>query len=152
MAEEPVDESKLIMSSRDIRAEIREAIWERLHPRLTAFGERARANYPSILVQVGQSHNDAFVLRAWTSLLASGEGQELALTVDVTIGRPMVTLTSELVFEDGEIVMGGPEIAIPVSDFARIEGLLAWLRALDDFLAAMDPVVMRRIRDLFRAP
>lgn len=122
-----------------------------------AFATRMRRDFPAILCDVEHYSNDAFPLRSFVSLRGDNQGDELALTIDVTTRSvtdtgTVLRIESDLCFDDGNIIATGPDAQFDTSSPTFELEVRSWGTAFDAFLVqsqgklsrAMDAILKTR--------
>jgi hypothetical protein len=129
-----------------------EIIWLCLWPLLDAFAKQVTASDPTAHYSIERSSNNTFLLRGYVSIVKDATaGDELAITFDAFLTDDgMVTLSSDVSMDNGEILAEGPAVSIQLSAISSTsEGLLAqWLSEFKDFLSSIDSLVKNRIMTL----
>lgn len=129
-----------------------EALVANVSAKSATFAERIQFSVPSIICEVGQYPNEAFLLRSFVSLRAENNGDELALTVDIT--RPTndkISVESDVSMDDGTIIATGPAIELSCASPDASELALLWSRNFDEFLEKSTPELVRVLSDMVAA-
>ena len=115
-------------------------MWSQLSPVLHSFATRVMARYPFLYHELGHSANTAFVLRAYVGFCKAGSGDEVAVVVDAASMEKQVSVTSDLAFDDGKIILAGPSTILPLynSDDEAETAFAEWLNAFKGFLDAAE--------------
>lgn len=129
---------------------IAETISNQLHPIFVSFGKRIIATNPTLIYDIGGTGNDAFLLRAYLSFRAHGDGDEIAVTVDVKVDNNVVMIVSDICRDNGQVVAVGPTASAPWKDDQSIpdETLTAWLGRFDRFLHSAESEVVKAVSAL----
>jgi hypothetical protein len=119
----------------DISSHVRE--------KMNAFAQRVSASVPSIICNVDWYPTDAYFLRSFVSLRTDDDGDELALTVNITRLAPdnTVSIESGICMEDGTVVASGPSTTL-----RHVRNLAAWMNQFDEFLQESEPHVIKLLK------
>jgi hypothetical protein len=111
---------------------------------LTRFANRVVAVKPTLHYDLGTTKNDAFVLRAYLSLRQHDDGDEVAVTVDMTADSELVTVVCDVCTDAGDIIALGPVAKIPWANqqFASEDIVTVWLDDFDRFLHKVEADVL----------
>jgi hypothetical protein len=117
------------------------------------FAERIRGLLPSILCDVGYYSNDAFFLRSYVSLRTDNEGDELAMTVDITApsasdANSTVSIASDVCLDDGTIAVSGPSATLGASTPGFEAAISSWNNEFDEFLKASEVDVLNVLQEM----
>jgi hypothetical protein len=117
------------------------------------FAERIRGLLPSILSDVGYYSNDAFFLRSYVSLRIDNEGDELAMTVDITAPSARdpssaISIASDICQGDGTIVVSGPGGTFGASTQGCDAAISSWNSKFDEFLEASESDVLEMLQEM----
>lgn len=112
------------------------------------FAQRIQTAVPSIICDVGKSSNSAFLLRSFVSLRAENDGDELAVTIDISHpDNETISIDADICMDDGRIIAAGPSVQFPAKNVRTIsiDAVSAWSSAFDNFLRASEPTVVQVI-------
>jgi len=127
-----------------------EGLWHHLEKVLATFASRLTRDNPTLIVELGRSSNEAFLLRGYLALRGQPGGDELAVNVDVQDNGGQLTLECDICAEDGRIVAAGPSAAISLSvGQPTVEsGLASWMTQFERFLEQNESSVARGAAEL----
>jgi hypothetical protein len=108
---------------------------------------------PSILCDVGHYSTEAFLLRSFVSLRSDNEGDELAMTVDITTQSasdtsPKFSIESDICLDDGTIVATGPSAKFDASSRHFEADISSWSKEFDAFLKASEVDVINVLKEM----
>jgi hypothetical protein len=121
--------------------------------RSTEFAMRIQSRLPAVLFDVGHYSNDASLLRSYVSRRAENDGDEVAMTVEVT-ARPTidqmisVSIESDICMDDGTIIATGPSATIVGSAPADEAVTSTWSKEFDAFLSASEHRVLGELEEM----
>jgi hypothetical protein len=120
-----------------------EALWLRLQAILKVFADRFVASNPTLILDIGRTANDNFMLRGYLAVRRRPGGDEIAITIDVRSDGQRLALESDACSDDGRVVAAGPSAAIALVDDQRsVEAAIGdWLRDFERFLIESEQVV-----------
>jgi hypothetical protein len=118
-----------------------------------SFAEGIQRALPSILCDVGYYSNDAFFLRSYVSLRTDNEGDELAMTVDITAPSASdpsstISIESDVCLDDGTIVASGPSGKFGTSTTGFEAAISSWTNQFDEFLKASEVDVINVLQEM----
>jgi hypothetical protein len=115
-----------------------------LRSTLLDFAGRVRAVSPALVCDFGSSKNDAFLLRVYLSLSLRGDGEEVAVTVDVMVTEDVLNIVSDVCQDSGQVIAVGPSAAIPWDGDQPTQNdtLTIWLREFNKFLSDSESKVV----------
>ena len=116
-----------------------------LRPTLLDFAGRVRAANPALACDLGSSKNDVFLLRVYLSISMRGDGEEVAVTVDLMVTADALNIVSDVCQDNGQIIAVGPSAAIPWDGNlpTQNDALTIWLREFDKFLCDSEAEVVK---------
>jgi hypothetical protein len=114
------------------------------------FATRIQLSMPSIICDVGQYSNEAFLLRSFVSLRADNNGDELAVTVDIKSPTKSGTISieSDVCRDDGTIIASGPAIQFPAVGPGSAKTASSWSESFDAFLDDSEPEVLEVLKNM----
>ena len=86
--------------------------WIKLEVLLEKVARQLLNGHAGLKFQIGNSSNSAFPLRAYLTILRSNEGEELSVTVDIRIRERGLLIDSDVIGEDGLIIVDGPSLKL----------------------------------------
>ena len=111
-------------------------LWRKLQPILDRFAQKANEREPGLIVRVGSSCNDAFLLRAYVAFQRNDGCEEIAVTVDVQNLDGVLVIESDLCSDTGHIFKHGPVLRELSSDPQQVEELFdRWCVEFQRFLS-----------------
>jgi hypothetical protein len=118
-----------------------------------SFAEGIQRALPSILCDVGYYSTDAFFLRSYVSLRTDNEGDELAMTVDITAPSASdpsstISIESDVCLDDGTIVVLGPSVKFGTSTPGFEAAISSWTDEFDKFLKASEVDVINVLQEM----
>jgi hypothetical protein len=122
--------------------------------RSAAFAARIQNHFPTVLFDVGNYSNDAFVLRSYVSFRADNDGDELAVTVDITAepaieaSTAAISIESDICLDDGTIIATGPRAIVRDSAQGSEATISAWFKEFDAFLIASEHSVLNSLEEM----
>jgi hypothetical protein len=124
-----------------------EFLWKSIFPLLQRFAEQISAKEPAIKSTIGKSSNDTFLLRCYVGFGKLDSDEEISITVDASLDKGMLMLTSDLCSDNGEVIADGPNSnLIPLVDKLSTESIAAWLQNFDAFLDRTRNVALLHLR------
>lgn len=126
-----------------------EALVDDVSAKSATFAERIRLSVPSIICEVGQYPNEAYLLRSFVSLRADNNGDELALTVDITRPRnDTILVESDVSLDNGTIIATGPSIELSATNPDAAEAAILWSKKFDEFLENSTPGLVQVLSEM----
>ena len=119
-----------------------DAAWQLLSEQLRVFGAAIQDAVPLVRWSIHRTDNDAFPLRGFLTMTIGDSGDELAVVIDLQGSVERISITSDLVWDDGTIVGHGPAMAETTGG----EALEHWLPEFRQFLSHALPLAIREIR------
>lgn len=127
-----------------------ENFWFRLHPVLERLADKVVESNAGLTYAVGRSENDTFLLRAYLSFCTHGDGDEIAITVDVKADHNLLTVISDICADDGFIVATGPSLSVACQAYqpGSSDELDAWFNEFEQFLRDTEVQILKMASDL----
>lgn len=108
-----------------------EFFWVRLLVIFNTFSEEVISFDMAVTNNIGNTSNNYFLLRAYLSFLGNVEKDEISIIVDVRLVEGVLMVESDVMGEDGKIVIHGPTLEFPFTTWPDAQSRCA--KFLDDF-------------------
>lgn len=126
------------------------ALWLRLQAILAEYSDKFSAADPSLILDIGCTENDVFLLRAYLAVKKHADGDELAITVDIQSDDHNFTIKSDACADDGRVFATGPFASIPLSEeLLNLETEFdSWIRKFERFLLENEKMLLNAASEL----
>lgn len=125
-------------------------LWLRLQAILEIYPEKFGSIDPALILDIGYTENDAFLLRGYLAIKKNPDGDELAITVDVQSDDDHFIIKSDAFADDGRVFAVGPSASIPLSE-GRLNleaGVDAWVGEFERFLLENEKALLNAVYQL----
>lgn len=99
--------------------------------------------------KISATSNSSFLLRGFLSFMGNRDGDEVAITVDVTLANGVFKIETDAVKDDGSVIAEGPKL---ICDFVNWDSILAdfdgYARKVGKFLAEEEAAIYREVTRL----
>jgi hypothetical protein len=117
------------------------------------FATRIQGVVPWTLCDVGHYSTEAFLLRSFVSLRSDNDGDELAMSVDITAqsgsdASTTISIQSDVCLNDGTILAKGPIAEFKSPGPAAETAISSWNREFEAFLKASEADVVRTLKEM----
>jgi hypothetical protein len=110
--------------------------WRQLRTGLDEFGIKILASNPTLKYEVSNIENAAFLLRGYLAFRVRDDDAEVAVAVDVKVVDGLLTIMSDVWWDDGRLIVAGPSlIGVSYKNQQHLESVFSnWMEIFKEFL------------------